>query len=81
MGAAGGFMKRDFEEHLLNPPPGSAAERARDLGVDLTQLIENLKLTPTERLEKLQRRMIEMEARRSVAGQQGSRPEASQADD
>jgi hypothetical protein len=31
-----------------------ALARARDFGIDITLLIENLKLTPTERLRKAQ---------------------------
>ncbi len=45
------------EEWLLNPPPGSKVAAAKEFGVNLEALIENLKLTPTERLEKLQRKM------------------------
>jgi hypothetical protein len=40
---------------LLNPPPGSRAEAAAEYGIDLTLLIEQLKLTPAERAIKLQR--------------------------
>jgi len=61
-------MIRNVEEHLLNPPPGSAAARARDFGIDLTLLIERLKRTPEERLNDLQRAMRSLEeARKSVA--------------
>lgn len=42
------------EEWLRNPPPGSRAAAARDYGVDLTLTIEQLRLTPEERLRKLQ---------------------------
>jgi hypothetical protein len=58
-------MNRRAEEHLLNPPPGSAAARARDFGIDLTLLIQRLRLTPEERLLQLQRVMAEMEAMRA----------------
>ncbi|HVG30871.1 MAG TPA: hypothetical protein VM864_14270 [Pyrinomonadaceae bacterium] len=62
-------MNRSVEEHLLNPPPGSAAARARDFGIDLTLLIERLKRTPEERLDDLQRVM------RSLAeARQGAKP-------
>ena len=43
------------EEFLRNPPPGSAAARARDFGVDLTLTIENLRLTPEQRIRQLDR--------------------------
>jgi hypothetical protein len=40
-------------ELITNPPPGSKLAEAKDWGVDLTLLYENLKLTPTERARKL----------------------------
>ncbi len=40
---------------MLNPRPGSKAAAAKEAGVDLEELLENLKLTPTQRLEKLQK--------------------------
>ncbi len=46
-----------MEEWLRNPPAGSKAAAAKEAGVDLEALIENLKLTPTERALKLQRNM------------------------
>ena len=60
-------MTRSVEEHLLNPPPGSAAARARDFGIDLTLLIERLRLTPEERLNDLQRVMRALEEMRKSA--------------
>ncbi len=61
-------MIRNVEEHLLNPPPGSAAARARDFGINLILLIGRLKRTPEERLNDLQRAMHSLEeARRSAA--------------
>jgi hypothetical protein len=60
-------MNRDVEEHLLNPPPGSAAAAARDFGIDLTLLIERLKRTPEERLNDLQRAMRSLEEARQSA--------------
>ena len=39
-------------EKLLNPRPGSKIAEARDYGVDLTQLVENLRLSPAERIKK-----------------------------
>ena len=62
-------MIRSIEEHLLNPPPGSAAARAREFGIDLTLLIQRLKLTPEERLRQLQRAMIDIENMRGLARQ------------
>ena len=47
-------MKRDpREELLLNPEPGTAAAAARDFGIDLTLTVENLRLSPEERVRRL----------------------------
>lgn len=46
-------MRAATEEYFLNPPPGSAAERAAEFGIDLTLTLENLRLTPEERIRKL----------------------------
>jgi hypothetical protein len=43
-------VKRTSEEKLLNPRPGSTIAEAKDFGIDLTLLLENLRLTPAERL-------------------------------
>jgi len=39
---------------IANPPAGSKLAAAKEYGVDLTLLVENLRLTTTERLRKLQ---------------------------
>jgi hypothetical protein len=44
---------QDFEEFLLNPKPGTAAAAARDFGVDLTLTVQNLRLTPEDRVRRL----------------------------
>lgn len=54
-------MKIDLEERLINPPPGSALESARDFGIDLTLLAERLRLSPEERLRDLQQFMRALE--------------------
>jgi len=46
-------MTPEEEDYFLNPPPGSAAARAVEFGIDLTLTLENLRLTPEERLLKL----------------------------
>ncbi len=46
-------MSTDLEDYFLNPPAGSAAARAVELGTDLTLTLENLRLTPEERIRKL----------------------------
>jgi len=45
-------MKRTREEKLLDPRPGSRIAEARDYGIDLTQIVENLRLTPAERIRR-----------------------------
>lgn len=35
---------------IQNPPPGSAIHAAKDFGVDLYATLENLRLTPSERM-------------------------------
>jgi len=37
---------------IANPPPGSKLAAAKEFGIDLTLLLANLALTPTERLQK-----------------------------
>lgn len=69
-------MKRETEAHLLNPPPDSAAARARDFGIDLTLTLQRLRLTPDERVRQLQRAMFEIEAMRA-----GRKPQNVKADD
>lgn len=46
-----------IEEYLLNPPPGSKAAAAKEFGIDLTLLLGQLRLTPQQRIEHLQRGM------------------------
>jgi hypothetical protein len=36
-------------ELITNPPAGSKLAEAKEFGVDLTLLVENLDMTPTER--------------------------------
>ena len=46
-------MRSQIEDYFLNPKPGSAAARAAEFGIDLTLTLENLRLTPEERIRKL----------------------------
>ena len=46
-------MRADIERHFLHPPSGSAAARAASFGTDLTLTLANLRLTPEERVRKL----------------------------
>jgi hypothetical protein len=43
------------ERWLTEPKPGTAAARARDFGVNLSETVANLRLTPDERVRKLDR--------------------------
>ena len=41
------------EERLRHPRPGGKIEAAQRYGIDLSLLIENLRLTPSERAEQM----------------------------
>ncbi len=41
------------EMALIDPKPGTAAAAARDIGIDLSLTVSNLRLTPEERIRKL----------------------------
>ena len=49
----GHTVNAEAEDYFLNPPPGSAAARAVEFGIDLTLTLQNLRLTPEERILKL----------------------------
>jgi hypothetical protein len=63
-----GIMNR-AEEKLLNPPSGGRIEAAHAFGIDLTLLIERLRMTPEERVCHLQRVAAMMDAVRGKAGE------------
>ena len=46
-------MTPEQEDYFLNPPPGSAAARAVEFGIDLTLTLQNLRLKPEDRVRKL----------------------------
>jgi hypothetical protein len=46
-------MRADIERYFINPPIGSAAARAAEFGTDLTLTLEHLRLTPEQRVRKL----------------------------
>lgn len=50
-------MSPEEEDYFLNPPPGSAAARAVEFGIDLTSTLANLRLTPEERIRRLDNRL------------------------
>jgi len=45
-------MSSSAREKLLNPKPGGKIAEARDYGIDLTMLAENLHYTPAERIKR-----------------------------
>ncbi|HEY6805912.1 MAG TPA: hypothetical protein VI306_20190 [Pyrinomonadaceae bacterium] len=66
-------MRREIEEYFLNPPPSSAAARAAEFGIDLSLTLENLRLTPEERIRKLDDHLTGMARLRARAKRIGSR--------
>ena len=59
-------MSPEEEDYFLNPPPGSAAARAVEFGIDLTLTLENLRLTPEERIRKLDSRLAAIAESKAV---------------
>lgn len=55
------------EQSLLNAEPGSRIGDARHSGTDLTLLVEQLRLTPDERVRKLERASTAFEQIRGAA--------------
>jgi hypothetical protein len=55
------------EHRLRNPAPGSRIEAAKKSGIDLTLLIEQLRLAPDERARKLQRASQSLDKVRGIA--------------
>ena len=55
------MSKRTPEEKLLNPRPGSKIAEARDFGIDLTLVVENLRLTPEQRIRQNQEAALGLE--------------------
>ena len=55
------------ETKLRDPAPGSRIEAAQKYGIDLTLLIEQLRLTPAERVRKLERAATALEKVRGAA--------------
>jgi len=54
-------------EKLRNPAPGSHIEAAQKYGIDLTLLIEQLRLTPAQRIERLEAATESLEKIRGIA--------------
>jgi hypothetical protein len=55
------------ERRLRHPAPGSRIEAAMKYGIDLTLLIEQLRLSPAERVRKLEAAATELEQVRGIA--------------
>ena len=55
------------EDCLLHPAHGSRIEAARNYGIDLTLLVEQLRLTPAERARKLEAASMVLERVRGSA--------------
>ena len=55
------------EDCLLHPAPGSRIEAARNYGIDLTLLVEQLRLMPAERARKLELASTALEQVRGIA--------------
>jgi hypothetical protein len=55
------------EDCLLHPASGSRIEAARNYGIDLTLLVEQLRLTPAERARKLEAASMVLERVRGTA--------------
>jgi hypothetical protein len=52
---------RTPEEKLLNPRPGSKLAEVRDYGIDLSLIAENMRLSPEDRIRRLQQAMTSFE--------------------
>jgi len=55
------------EERMLHPASGSRIEAGKNYGVDLTLLVEQLRLTPAERVRKLESASTALEKVRGAA--------------
>lgn len=72
----------EAERWLIEPKPGTAAARAREFGVDLSLAVSNLRMTPQERVRRLDEFQHEMRLLRQAVllseqhGRNRSRSEA-----
>lgn len=67
----------DAEVQVAEKVPPSAVDRARTFGTDVTLLVENLRLTPDQRLLKAHRAAISLAELRDEAEKQRKRAWAS----
>lgn len=73
-------MKRTPEEKLLNPKPGSKIAAAKEFGIDLSLLVENLRLTPDQRVRRLQQAMYGVEELLKTSKQRKAKNDRTRAD-
>jgi hypothetical protein len=66
-------MSPEEEDYFLNPPPGSEAARAAEFGIDLTLTLENLRLTPEDRIRKLDNFILGVASLKASARRVGPR--------
>ncbi|MBV8298169.1 MAG: hypothetical protein JO083_01220 [Candidatus Eremiobacteraeota bacterium] len=45
-------MSPETLRRILTPEPGTALWRAKEYGIDLTQILEAIQMTPEERVER-----------------------------
>ena len=55
------------EERLRHPRPGSRIEAAKNFGIDLTLVIDKLRLTPAQRAQQMHDAMVAAEQVRGAA--------------
>ena len=55
------------EMSLIDPKPGTAAAAARDFGIDLSLTVSNLRLTPDQRVKRLDGFQAEIKELRRAA--------------
>lgn len=55
------------EERLRNPRPGSKIAAAKEFGIDLTLMIESLRLSPAERVRRMHEVILAAEQVRGAA--------------
>ena len=64
------LTEEEFERarlRLMNPAPGSRIEAAQKYGIDLTLLVSQLSLTPSQRADNLERAAQDVEQIRGIA--------------
>lgn len=54
-------LNAQIEQKLRHPAPGSDIEAAQKFGIDLTLIIERLRLTPAQRVANLQQAMMDLD--------------------